>query len=140
MPGNYRPISVLPILSKIFEKQNYLYLSKYKLLHESQSGFRCKHACHTALTNLTDRWLKYMDDENLIGTVLDLRKAFDMVDYKLLCKKLQYYKISTNSLKWFESYLSLRTQNLCIGNNISIPEHVKYGVPQGSSALYYIHK
>ena len=81
-----------------------------------------------------------MDDENLIGTVLDLRKAFDMVDYKLLCKKLQYYQISTNSLKWFELYLSLRTQNLCIGNNISIPEHVKYGVPQGSSALYYIHK
>ena len=109
MPGNYRPISVLPILSKIFEKHVathlYLYLSKYKLLHESQSGFRCKHSCHTALTNLTDRWLKYMDDGNLIGTVfLDLKKAFDMVDHKLLCKKLQYYKISTNSMKWFESY------------------------------------
>jgi hypothetical protein len=86
-----------------------------------------------------------MDDGNLIGTVfLDLKKAFDMVDHKLLCKKLQYYKISTNSMKWFESYLSLRTQNLCIENNISKTEHVKYGVPQrvhfGSSALYYIYK
>ena len=80
-----------------------------------------------ALTNLTDRWLKYIDDRNLIGTVfLDLKKAFDMVDHKLLCKKLQYYKISTNSMKWFESYLSLRTQNLCIENNISKTEHVKY--------------
>jgi hypothetical protein len=47
-------------------------------------------------------------------------------------KKLQYYKISTNSMKWFESYLSLRKHNLCIGNNISNPEPVKYGVPQGS--------
>ena len=93
-----------PSLSKIFEKHVaihlYLYLSKYKLLHESQSGFRCKHSCHTALTNLTDRWLKYMDDGYLIGTVfLDHKKAFEMVDHKLLCKKLQYYKISTNSMK-----------------------------------------
>ena len=140
MPGNYRPISVLPILSKIFEKHVathlYLYLSKYKLLHESQSGFRCKHSCHTALTNLIDRWLKYMDDGNLIGTVLDLKKAFDMVDHNLLCKKLQYYKISTDSMKWFESYLSLRTQNLCIGNNISNPEPVKYGVSQGSIIIF----
>jgi hypothetical protein len=73
-----------------------------------------------------------MDDGNLIGTVfLDHKKAFDMVDHKHLCKKLQYYKISTNSMKWFESYLSLRKHNLCIGSNISNPEPVKYGVPQG---------
>ena len=58
-----------------------------------------------ALTNLTDRWLKYIDDGNLVGTIfLDLKKAFDMVDHKHLCKQLQYYKISTNSMKWFESY------------------------------------
>jgi hypothetical protein len=51
-----------------------------------------------------DRWLKYIDDGNLVGTVfLDLKKALDMVDHKLLCKKFQYYKISTNSIKWFES-------------------------------------
>ena len=94
----------------------------------TQSGFRWKHSCHTALTNLTDRWLKYMDDGNLIATVfLDLKKAFDMVDHKRLCKKLQYYQISTNSMKWFESYLSLQTQNWCIGSNISNPEPVKYG-------------
>ena len=70
-----------------------------------------------------------MDDGNLIGIVfLDLKKAFDMVDHKLLCKKLQYYKISINSMKWFESYLLPRKHNLCIGNNISNPEPVKYGV------------
>jgi hypothetical protein len=63
LPGNYRPISVLPILSKIFEKHVathlYLYLSKYKLLHESQCGFRCKHACHTALT--TNHFIEFVD-------------------------------------------------------------------------------
>ena len=59
-----------------------------------------------------------------------------MVDHNLLCKKLHDYKISTDSMKWFESYLSLRTQNLCIGNNISNPEPVKYGVSQGSIIIF----
>ena len=67
---------------------------------------------------------KYMDDGNLLGTVF--------LDFKLWCKKHQYYMISTNSMKWFESYLSLQTQNVCIGNNISNLEPVKYGVTQGS--------
>ena len=76
---------------------------------------------------------KYMDDGNLLGTVfLDFKEAFDMGDHKLWCKKHQYYMISTNSMKWFESYLSLQTQNVCIGNNISNLEPVKYGVTQGS--------
>lgn len=62
-----------------------MYLSKYKLLHESQSGFRHQHSCQTALTDLIDRWLKCMDDGNLIGTIfLDLKKAFDTVDYFIL--------------------------------------------------------
>jgi hypothetical protein len=55
-----------------------------------------------ALTNLTDRWLKYIDDGNLIGTVfLDLKEAFDMGDHKLWCKKHQYYMISTKFFKYF---------------------------------------
>jgi hypothetical protein len=66
---------------------------------------------------------KYMDDGNLLGTVfLDFKEAFAMGDHKLWCKKHQYYMIST----------SLRTQNVCIGNNISNLEPVKYGVTQGS--------
>ena len=66
LPENYRPISVLPCFSKIVEKHVashlYLYLSKYKLLHESQSGFRSQYSCHTALTHLIDKWLKCMND------------------------------------------------------------------------------
>ncbi len=137
IPGNYRPISVLPTLSKIFEKHVvkhlYLYLSKYKLLHEAQSGFRSKHSCHTALTSLVDKWLKCMDDGNLVGAIfLDLKKAFDTVDHYILGKKLQCYKIYGNSLNWFNSYLSFRSQNICIGSSESSPGLVKYGVPQGS--------
>ena len=111
----------------------YLYLSKYKLLHESQSGFRHQHSCQTALTDLIDRWLKFMDDGNLIGTIfLDLKKAFDTVDHFILCGKLHYYKISRQSVAWFKSYLSSRTQKIGIGNNISNHEPVKQGVPQRS--------
>ncbi|CAG2200649.1 unnamed protein product [Mytilus edulis] len=78
MPENYRPISILPTLSKIFEKHVakhfYLYLSKYKVLHEAQSGFRSNHSCQTALSKLIDTWLKCIDNGNVVGTVfLDLK-------------------------------------------------------------------
>lgn len=137
LPGNYRPVSVLPTLSKIFEKHVthhlYLYLSKYKLLSQCQSGFRSQHSCQTALTDIIDKWLKYMDDGKVIGAVfLDLKKAFDMINHDILCKKLELYKISNSSLKWFKSYLSERSQNVCIGNYISNPEPLESGVPQGS--------
>ena len=110
-----------------------MYLSKYKLLHESQSGFRHQHSCQTALTDLIDRWLKCMDDSYLIDTIfLDLEKAFDTVDHFILCRKLHYYKISRQSIAWLKSYLSSRTQKIGIGNNISNHEPLKQGVPQGS--------
>jgi hypothetical protein len=91
-----------------------------KLLHESQSGFRHQHSCQTALTDLIDRWLKCMDDGNLIGTIfLDLKKAFDTVDHFILCRKQHYYKISMQPIAWLKSHLSSRTQKIGIGNNIS---------------------
>ena len=137
LPGNYRPISVLPTISKIFEKHVvkhlYLYLSKYKLLHESQSGFRSQHSCHTALTSLIDKWLKQIDNGNLVGAIfLDLKKAFDTVDHYIMCRKLQCYKVCRISLNWFESYLSSLSQKISVGKNQSTPETVNYGVPQGS--------
>jgi sarcosine oxidase/L-pipecolate oxidase len=74
-----------------------------------------------------------MDDGNLIGTIfLDLKKAFDTVDYFILGIKLHYYKKSPGNLAWFKSYLSSRTQKIGIGNNISNHEPVKQGVSQGS--------
>ena len=87
-----RTISILSALSKIIEKHItkhlFAYLNKYSLLHKSQSGFRKHHSCNIALIHLTDRWLNCIDKGDIIGAVFfDLRKAFDVVDHKLLLQK-----------------------------------------------------
>lgn len=136
-PSNYRPISVLPTISKIFErhlaKHLFSYLNKYKLIHEAQSGFRQYHSCQTALIKLIDNWLHHIDNGESIGVIFyDLRKAFDFVDHNLLVQKLKYYKFSENALKLFQSYLSQRHQVTVVGNSTSEQMRVTTGVPQGS--------
>lgn len=135
--NNYRPISILPTVSKLIEKwvdsQFYNYLDNFNLLHKSQSGFRPKHSTESALILMIDSWLKAINEGKIIGCVLiDFRKAFDLVDHKILLKKLEYYKCSDTSLSWFQSYLSNRTQRVSINNNLSDPARVTCGVPQGS--------
>ena len=92
-PSNYRPISILPTISKFFEKHVNIHLmrfpNKHKLIHECQSGFRQKHSCNTALIKLIDQWMESIDKGDIIGSLfIDFRKAFDMVDHPLLLKKL----------------------------------------------------
>ena len=82
-PANYRPISILSVLSKIIvkhiTKHLFAYMNKYSILHKSQSGFRKKYSCNTALINLIDKWLKSIDKGEIVGAVFfDLRKAFDV--------------------------------------------------------------
>ena len=86
-PSNYRPISILPTISKIFEKHinHHLvnYLNKYKLIHECQSGFRARHSCQTALVRLIDHWTACIDNGDIIGTIfVDFCKAFDVVNHE----------------------------------------------------------
>ena len=92
-PSNYRPISILLTVSKIFEKHinTHLmgFLNKYKLLHESQSGFRHKHSCQTALVKLINSWTECIDR----GDMIDFHKAFDLVDHSILLKKTLYIYI-----------------------------------------------
>ena len=135
--GNFRPISVLPLLSKIIEKHVhnhfYSYLDTHGLLYVAQSGFRAMYSCETALLNLTTRWLKSMNDGRMTGVILlDLRKAFDLVNHTLLLEKLKLYQCCGKTLEWFTSYLNERKQMVNLKNNISDPELVKSGVPQGS--------
>ena len=135
--NNYRPISVLSSLSKLFEKivyaQIYEYLIKYKLIHLNQSGFRSKHSCVTALTKIVDHILKEMDQGNYTGVLfLDFKKAFDMVNHTILLSKLKLYKLDDLSLNWFRSYLSKRSQKVIINNYESSAQNIRYGIPQGS--------
>ena len=136
-PSNYRPISILPTISNIFEKHvnSHLmaFLNKYKLIHECQSGFRHKHSCNTALVKLIDQWMSSIDKGDMVGTLfIDFRKAFDMVDHSLLIKKLAYYKLSNTSLNWFKSYLSSRFQTIKSDSGLSKLSQLLSGVPQGS--------
>ena len=136
-PSNYRPISILPIVSKVIEKHVtkhlFAYLNKYKLLHEAQSGFRKHHSCQTALIKLINDWLSHIDRGNIVAAIFfNLKKAFDVVDHEILLQKLALYGVRGTSLHWFESYLSNRSQCVVDGLKVSSRQSVKSGVPQGS--------
>ena len=108
---NYRPISVLPIMSKLLERHVhnhlYIYLAEFKRLLDEQSGFRENRSCETVLLKMTDYFLSNIDQGNLCGMVLvDMRKAFDLVNHELLLLKLDLYGCHGNELAWFRSYLS----------------------------------
>ena len=80
-------------------------MTSYNLLHQKQSCFRANHSCETALTLMVDTWLSALNKGNQIGLLLiDLCKAFDLVDHDLLIKKLEIYKCDHASLQWFKSY------------------------------------
>ena len=94
-PLNYRPISILPTISKIFEKhvnKHFMgFLNKHKLLHESQSGFRHKHSCQSEIIKLIDSWMECIDSGDIIGALfLDCRKTFDLVDHAILMKNFPF--------------------------------------------------
>ena len=135
--NNYRPISILPTVSKIMEKWIHLkfmnYLNDNKLLHEKQSGFRAGHSTESALILLIDSWLKAINEGKFVGCVMiDFRKTFHLVDHAVLLKKLEIYKCGKSALSWFKSYLSTRTQKVSIKHSNSDTENITCGVPQGS--------
>ena len=105
-PSNYRPISLLSVLSKLLKKHVHIYLNDYlekrQLLHPFQSGFRRKYSCNTALARLTNSWLTAMNKSEVSGVVfLGLKKTFDVVDHHILLKKLAIYLKNSSSLPFF---------------------------------------
>ena len=137
-PSNFRPISSLPYMSKIYEKLvTFRLLSfcyKYNIISPVQFGFQPGISTSDALLKITESIYKALDSrEYHIATLLDIKKAFDSVDHAILLKKLEHYGIRGLPLKWFESYLSGRK---CYTEIDSIKSDIRIfnvGVPQGSN-------
>ena len=134
---NHRPISILPMLSKLLEKfvQHQLldHLTEFDLLSKHQSGFRPHHSTQDVLLHVTDSWRRAIDNKDYVGAVfLDLAKAFDCVDHDILISKLPYYGLDGKVLLWIQNYLTDRTQRVCLDNDQSSWSRVAIGVPQGS--------
>ena len=137
-PNNYRPISVIPTVAKIFEKIAYDqlcdYLNDNNLLTHCQSGFRSLHSTLTTLIEATNSWSVNIDNGLVNGVIfIDLKKVFDTIDHTILIRKLRKYDVDSSSLKWFESYLCDRNQNCSTNGHLSNTAPVTCGVPQGSN-------
>ena len=136
-PSSYRPLSQLPIISKITEKcvqsQLLRHLESNKLLSSDHHAYRKYLSTTTAMLQATDYIMTGVDENKFIATMsLDQTSAFDCVDHKLLLQKLVHYNLDNLSIKWISSYLSHRTNYVAIGSSTSHMYAMNYGVPQGS--------
>ena len=136
-PNNYRPISLLSVLSKPLEQHIHKNLTSFvenkSMFHEFQSGFRKHHSCNTALTRLCDTWLAAINKSQVATVVfLDFRKAFDLVDHNILLEKLLIYTRSKATVSLIESFLIDRSQRVVINAEYSSIGSLECGVPQGS--------
>ena len=134
---NYRPISLLSPISKVFESliasRIYDFCESSSIFNNSQFGFRRKLSCESALNTLIDDWRLSLDNrKNVIAVFLDLRKAFDTVDHTLLIMKLRLYGFSDSTSSLISNYLDGRSYIVQINNSRSEQTSTKFGVPQGS--------
>ena len=135
--NNYRPISLLPIFSKIFEKliysRIYSFLEKNNL-QDKQFGFRSKHSTTHALISLTESIKKFLDKKDIVsGIFIDLEKAFDTANHSTLCDKLNYYGFRGKFNDLIKSYLANRKQFVSINGYDSTKLDIICDVPQGST-------
>ena len=132
---NYRPVSMLPTISKIYEKIFYMQIYEYFNIIFSKylCGFRKGHSTQHCLLYMLENLRKALDKGNITGIVLtDLSKAFDCISHELLIAKLSAYGFSANSLNLISDYLSERKQRTKVGESFSTWREIVYGVPQGS--------
>ena len=135
--NNYRPISVLPTVARVFEKliynQLYKFLVDNNLLCNKQYGFRSLHSTALALGKVINRWLLSFDKGCMRSVVfLDIKKTFDTVDHQILIQKLDHYGFQGNELDFIESYLDDREQCCQIEGYTSSMRKIYCRVPQGS--------
>ena len=136
-PKNYRPISLLPLISKVIEKvilnQTQNFLDTNTILYSYQSGFRKHYSTDNCLSYLTDKVRTGFEKGLLTGMVLiDLQKAFDTIDHGILLDKMNCLGFSNSTVEWFNSYLTNRSFIVNVGKEYSSPGRLSCGVPQGS--------
>ena len=132
---NYRPISILPILSKILERIFFEQISVYfvKFLPDQQCGFRKGYSTQHCLLNLLGKWKNSVDKGKFFGALLtDLSKAFDCLNHELLTAKRNTYGFNLPALQLIHDYLSNRKQRTKIDDDYSSWSEILFGVPQGS--------
>lgn len=136
-PNNYRPVSVLPVLSKIFERVLYTrlfdFLRETKFLYEHQYGFRPKSNTLNATIDLVTKITENIDKKHIaLGVFIDLKKAFDTISHSMLLNKLKGIGLSGSAYDIFESYITNRFQLVKIDNYESQRAKIVFGIPQGS--------
>ena len=145
---NFRPISLLPVASKILEKiihrRLYSFLSLNGFFYKNQFGFRSKHSTSLAASSLITQICNALDhNKKVMSVFLDMSKAFDCVDHNILLEKMFMYGVRGKAFSWFQSYLHGRSQKLMFNGTLSENTcMIECGVPQGSilgPLLYLIY-
>ena len=135
--SNYRPVSLLSqfskILEKLFDTRLQSFMDKNCLISECQYGFRSGYSTSSALMELIEELSSALDSKKVtVGVFIDLKKAFDTIDHKLLMHKLEHYGIRGESNNWLKSYLENRKQYVQVNEHRSSLLKILCGVPQGS--------
>ena len=135
--SNYRPVSVLPVLSQIFERvmnaRLTAFFEKNRVIIPGQYGFRTGHSSSMAIMDMVEKVRATWEDKHVaLGVFIDLKKAFDTVDHDILLRKLEHYGIRGVALELLRSYLTSRFQYVSYGGFDSDKGIIKCGVPQGS--------
>ena len=135
--SNYRPISLLSNINKIFEKVMYSrvydFITKSNCFYPLQFGFRSKHSTNHALISIVDKINEALDKKKVVGSIfVDFQKAFDTVNHEILLRKLSHYGITGHINDWFRSYLLDRKQYVSVLGFKSSYSTIPHGVPQGS--------
>ena len=135
--SNYRPMSILPLFSKVFERlmfnKIYNFVIKLEIIYKNQFGFQKGKSTEHAILDLYTNLLQAIEKQHKTSCIfLDFVKAFDTVNHNILIKKLEYYCIRGKPLNWLISYLSNRKQGVNIGQTLSSFQTITVGVPQGS--------
>ena len=132
---NYRPVTILPIISKVYESAMHNQLPEFfdNVFHPYSAAFRKGFGCQSTLLRFLEDWRKALNNHQFAAAILmDLSKAFDCLLDDLLIEKLRTYGLASDAVSLLSSYLSDKVQQVRLGSHTSTWEKIIKGVPQGS--------